>query len=469
MGQSRGNSPGKGAAGINPFIFRAYDIRGLTGTDINDEIAELIGRAYGTFINRSGGRTVVVGRDSRLSSPSIHKSLTNGIIAAGVDVIDIGLSISPMVHFATAYWQLDGGVNVTASHNPPEYNGFKLNMKGGLPLSGEQITQIGHMARQKDFVKGKGQIYSRQIKSDYYEQLLSRAKLSPGLRVVVDAGNGTAGYFAPELLRQAGCELTELYCDLDPTFPHHIPDPSVEANLADLQKKVKETNSNLGLAYDGDGDRIGVVDERGEVCKGDFILLLLARDLLTRHPGAKVLLEVRFSQVTIDDIKSHGGLPIMYKCGHSLIRRKMKEEGILLAGELSGHFYFGENYYGIDDSFLASLKIMELLSKTQKPLSQLFEGLPRLASSPEIRIPCAEDKKFEVVKKMTEFFRHHYEVNDIDGARIEFKNGWGLVRASNTGPALSLRFEAESEARLQEIQALVFDKLRDFDCAADPG
>jgi phosphomannomutase/phosphoglucomutase len=449
---------------INPLIFRAYDIRGLSGTDITDEVAELVGRAYGSYINRDGGRVVVVGRDGRVSSPSIHKSLVRGITAAGVDVIDIGLSTSPMVYFATAYWRLDGGVNVTASHNPPEYNGFKLNLKGGRPLVEEEITQIRDMAQKRDFVEGKGQVYSREVKGDYYQKLLSLVKVGLGLRVVIDAGNGTAGPFAPGLLRQTGNEIIELYCDLDPTFPHHIPDPSIAENLVDLQAEVKETGANLGFAYDGDGDRIGIVDEKGQAINGDLGLVLLARDLLTRHPGAKILFEVRFSQVVIDDIKAHGGQPEMYKCGHSLIRKKMQEEGILLAGELSGHFYFGENYYGIDDSFLASLKIMEIVSRSQKPLSQFFEGLPKLVATPELRIPCDETKKFEVVEQATDFFRRHYPVIDIDGVRINFGDGWGLIRASNTGPLLSLRFEAKSQARLDEIKGIVSAKLADLGC-----
>jgi phosphomannomutase/phosphoglucomutase len=447
---------------INPFIFRAYDIRGVVGPDLNPETAELIGKAYGTFIQRVGGKEVVVGRDNRISSHELQKALVKGITSTGCDVVDIGLSTTPLLYFAVAHGQFDGGVNVTGSHNPIEYNGFKLVQREALPIAEEELLQLFSLIESEDFAKGHGAIRQWEPKEEYYTELERQTHLYREMEVVIDAGNGVAGIYTPELLSRIGCKITALYCESDGTFPNHLPDPEMEENVLDLKRKVVEIGADLGIAYDGDGDRIGVVDENGERCGGDYILILLARDLLTRHPGTRIMVDVKCSQNLIDDIKAHGGIPFMYKTGHSLIQKKMREEGILLAGEVSGHMFFSEDYYGFDDALLASCRLLQILSQSNEPFSRHLAGLPKLYSTPELKAPCPDSEKFQVTEQVAEFFRTRYNTIDIDGVRVILPDGWALVRASNTNPYLTLRFEAKSADRLQEIKELVYSKLREF-------
>ncbi len=419
---------------LNPYIFRAYDVRGKVGIDITPPVFEQVGRAYGTLVRRKGGRTVALGMDNRLSSGPLKEAFAAGMLSTGVDIVDIGINHTPLLYFATAHWKLDGGATVTGSHNPVSDNGVKMVHAGAAPLTEDEIQGLLATIRAGDFERGGGTRTRREPKEDYFAAITSRITLARRIRVVVDAGNGVAGLFAPELLRRLGCEVTELYCESDGTFPNHLPDPEMEENVRDLIAKVLEVRADIGIAYDGDADRMGIVDERGRRHEADLILALLARDLLTRHPGAEIVFDVKSSQVLVDDIKAHGGRPVMWKTGHSHLKQKMREDGILLGGEVSGHMFFAENWYGVDDGILASCKFLELVARGPGPVSAHFEALPHLYATPELKAPCPDDKKFQVVAEMARQFKGRYETIAIDGARIIFPDGWGLVRASNTNP-----------------------------------
>ena len=445
---------------INPFIFRAYDVRGKVGLDITPEVFEQVGRAYGTLIRRNGGRSIALGMDNRLSSPALKEGFARGCLGTGLDVVDIGVNHTPLLYFATAHWGLDGGATVTGSHNPVSDNGVKMVHPGAAPLTEDEIQWLLEAIRRQDFAQGAGRRTTRDPREDYFGAIAAHVKLARPLRVAVDAGNGIAGSFAPELLRRLGCEVIELYCESDGSFPNHLPDPEMEENMRDLVARVLETRADVGIAYDGDADRMGVVDERGRRHEADLILALLARDLLTRHPGAEIVFDVKSSQILLDDIRKHGGRPVMWKTGHSHLKRKMREDKILLGGEVSGHMFFGENWYGVDDGILASCKFLELCSRSPQPVSSHFDTLPHLFSTPELKAPCADEKKFEVVAELAREFKGRYETIDIDGVRILFPEGWGLVRASNTNPYLTLRFEARTERGLREMMAIVYDALR---------
>src|SRR5262245_20395368 len=347
---------------LNPFIFRAYDVRGKVGIDVTPDVFERVGRAYGTLVRRRGGRAIVFGMDNRLTSPPLKEAFAAGCLATGLDLVDIGVNHTPLMYFAVAHWKLDGGATVTGSHNPVSDNGVKMVHASAAPLTEEEIQGLLSTIRAGDFATGAGTRTTRDPREEYFAAILRHVTLARPLRVVVDAGNGIAGSFAPELLRRLGCEVIELHCESDGSFPNHLPDPEMEENVRDLIERVRETRADMGIAYDGDADRVGVIDERGRRHEADLILALLARDLLGRHPGAKVVFDVKSSQVLIDDIRRHGGEPIMWKTGHSLLKRKMREDGILLGGEVSGHMFFGENWYGVDDGILASCRCLQLLA-----------------------------------------------------------------------------------------------------------
>lgn len=448
---------------VDPFIFRAYDIRGLVGTNLTPEIAVLIGKAYGTYIQKIEGNEIAIGKDNRLSSIELQESFINGLISTGCNVIDIGLSLSPMLYFAVAKWKLNGGINVTGSHNSIEYNGFKMTKRDAAPVAGEEIQVIKQIIEEESFIQGKGKIEQKEIKGEYYDFLKSKAKLQKTIKVVVDAGNGIAGLYAPQLLREIGCDVIELYCESDGNFPNHLPDPEMEENLRDLKNEVIKHKADIGFAYDGDGDRVGIVDEKGRHYESDFVLILLARGFLEDHPGEKVLFDVKCSRNVFDDIKAHGGIPFLYKTGHSLIKKKMREENILFGGEISGHMFFGENSFIYDDGLQASLRILNILSKYDKKLSDHFIDLRHYFSTPEIKVPCSDQDKFHVVDNFSEYFLAQYPDSiTIDGIRIIFSNGWALLRASNTNPYLTVRIEADSEQSLQEIKKTVVDKLKTF-------
>src|SRR2546426_6988872 len=448
---------------LNPDVFRAYDVRGVVGRDITPDGFRQVGRAYGPLIRRRAGRRVAVGQDNRASSETLTAGFVEGVRAAGVDVVDVGLVPTPILYFAVAHWKLDGGANTTGTHNPIAYNGVKMVHRAAAPLTEEEIQLLRTLAERGDFEQGHGTLDARSPRDDYFTTVGGMIRLGRRLTVVVDAGNGVAGLYAPELLRRIGCGVVELHCESDGRVPHHLPDPEDPANVVDLQARVVEVGADLGIAYDGDADRVGVVDERGRRHEADLILVLLARDFLKRHPGAKVVFDVKSSQSLIDDIRAHGGVPVMWKTGHSHLKRKMREEGILLGGEVSGHMFFAENYYGVDDGILASCKIIETAARSPEPISRLFDSVEHLCATPELKAPCPDGEKFRVIEELTRELKARYPTIDTDGARVLFPGGgWGLVRASNTNPYLTLRFEAQTEREIEDMKRVIYDALRRY-------
>jgi phosphomannomutase/phosphoglucomutase len=447
---------------INPHMFRAYDIRGLAGSDLTPEIADLIGRAWGTWLRRRNGDTMVLGRDLRPSSPGLRDGFVAGANAVGCNVVDIGYATSPLMYFSTIDRGTAGGVAITASHNPVEYNGIKMVAEQALPLSEAEILEVRDLALKRDFDDGSGHLRHWDPRESYYQKIDSAITLGRPMKVVVDTGNGVAGLFVPEMLRRLGCEVVELYTEPDSTFPNHLPDPEKEENMLDLMALVPKERAEVGLAWDGDGDRLGVCDERGERYEADFINILLARDLLTRHPGATILLDVKSSLNVLEDIRRHGGMPMLWKTGHSHMKRKMREEGLLLGGELSGHMFVAEDYYPIDDGLFAAARVLNILSRSDKPLSRQFEGLPELHSTHLIQLRCPDEQKFQVVRACRDALAARYPVVDIDGARADFGDGWALVRASNTSPALTVRCESRSAEKLEQIKTEMRELLERF-------
>ena len=449
---------------MNSSIFREYDIRGLAEKDFDREFALLLGKVHGTAIAAGGGKRVTVGRDCRATSDAYAEAVIAGMAAAGLHVYDIGVCPTPLLYFSLFHLDADGGIQITASHNPSEYNGFKVCL-GKDTLYGKQIQDIRMKMERGEFTERAGGNVERFEIIPPYEKLLLAdvPRLARPLKIVVDAGSGVGGPIAPALFRRLGCTVWEIACTPDADFPFHHPDPTVPENLAMLIEKVKQEKADLGVAYDGDADRIGAVDEQGNILWGDELLVLFSRDVLRRHPNAIVISEVKCSQRLYDDIVNKGGRAIMWKAGHSLLKAKMKETQALLAGEMSGHMFFKERYFGYDDAIYASLRLLEILANSGKPLSSLLADLPPSVSTPEIRVDCPDERKFIIAAKATEYFRQHYEVIEIDGVRVRFADGWGLIRASNTQPALVLRFEAQSEAKLKEYRALVEQKLREFE------
>ncbi len=449
---------------MNPSIFREYDIRGLAEKDFDESFARLLGKVHGTRIKAQGGTSVSVGRDCRSTSGRYAEAVIEGLVSAGLHVYDVGVCPTPLLYFSLFHLDLDGGIQITASHNPPEYNGFKV-CSGKETLYGRQLQEIRRKIEQRDFEdRAGGRREEYAIVPPYQEHLLRDIPaLAKPLNVAIDAGSGVAGPVAPPLFRRLGCEVCEIACVPDGTFPVHHPDPTVPENLEMLIGKVKEKKADLGIAYDGDGDRIGVVDGKGKIFWGDEILILFARDILRRHPGSVIISEVKCSQRLFDEISSHGGVPVMWKAGHSLLKAKMRETHALLAGEMSGHMFFADRYFGYDDAIYASLRLAELLARSDRPLSVLLDDLPKTVSTPEIRVECPDDKKFEIAEQAKEFFRKHYPIVDVDGVRIQFPEGWGLLRASNTQPALVLRFEAKSPETLKEYRKIVEEKLRELE------
>lgn len=440
---------------VNPFIFREYDIRGVADKDFPDETVYTLGKTLGTYFLRHNVRIVSLGRDCRLSSPRLHRQLSQGIIDTGCNIIDIDIIPTPLLYFSLFNLDVEGGVMITGSHNPPDNNGFKVCL-GKNTIYGEEIQAIRKILEKGGFEQGKGEIASKDVKELYLEKV--SALLIMGFRkpkVIIDSGNGTAGLVAGPFFRKLGAEVTELFSEMDGNFPNHHPDPTVAANLKILVEKVKEQKADVGIAFDGDADRIGVIDEQCNIIWGDQLMILFSRALLKEISGATVIAEVKCSQTLFDDIEKHGGKAIMWKVGHSLLKAKLKEEHAPLAGEMSGHIFFAHRYYGYDDAIYAGARLLEILSHTEKKLSQLLSDVPRTVVTPEIRIECSDEIKFLVVQKLIEQFKQHYRVIDVDGARILFDRGWGLVRASNTQPVLVLRFEAQEEKTLEKIKAMV--------------
>lgn len=452
---------------INPLIFRAYDIRGIAEGDLADltyETMYALGQGFGTYMQRKyGGNKIICGKDNRVSSDELHEAFISGMIATGCIVTSAGFATSPMIYFAACTYPLDGGVNITASHNPKEYNGAKFVAKNAHSICGDEIQKILQIIRDEDFIEGKGDLITKEIFPDYLSAVKNFIKLPRRLKIVIDAGNGITGIFAPKLFRELGCEVIEQHCDLDGSFPNHEANPESEKNMKDVIARVLEEKADLGIGFDGDGDRVGVVDEKGHFYHADYLLIPLARDLLLRTPGATVIFDIKSSKVVEDDIRKQGGHPLRYKTGHSFIETKMKETGALLGGETSGHIFFAERWFGFDDGMYAAARIVELLAKSDKPFSAFFEGLPKVLTTPEIKLPCPDNVKFRVVEDVKQFFTKRYPCITIDGVWVDFgKGAWGAVRASNTSPCLTLRFEAHDEKMLQLTQKILIDKLKEY-------
>jgi phosphomannomutase / phosphoglucomutase len=437
---------------FKPGIFREYDIRGIADEELLDADVELLGQALGTYLIRHSGRTICLGRDCRLSSGRIHNALLKGLLASGAYVLDVGTGPTPLLYYSVVHFEAAGGIMITGSHNPPEYNGIKTVCGSGT-LHGEQIQQVLKLIQGSDFESGAGTLKEIDAATPYVEEIASQFQFSRRVKVVFDAGNGTAGPVFHRILEKLNVEPVELFFEMDGRFPNHHPDPTVPENLRDLTKSVRKEKAELGIAFDGDADRIGALDEKGNVVYGDMLLLIFGREILSRKPGATFIGEVKCSQVMYDKLAELGGNPIMYKTGHSLIKAKMKQAQAELAGEMSGHMFFADRYYGFDDALYAACRLLEIVAKSGKPLSAQLEGVPKTVSTPELRVDCPDDKKFLVVEKVAEIVRKRHHVVDVDGVRVPFAQGWGLVRASNTQPVLVMRFEATSEKLLNEYRA----------------
>jgi phosphomannomutase / phosphoglucomutase len=446
---------------MNPQIFREYDIRAVAGQELLLEEVIPLGKAIGTYLGGEGKKKITLGRDGRLSSDAFREALLKGLLSTGCQVIDIGVCPSPLLYFSIRHLKTDGGIMITASHNPPEYNGFKI-CSGPDTIFGKEIQRVRQIAQEGEFLSGKGLLQKEDVFPAYQKFLLNDIRLPRPLRVGLDGGNGTGGWLALPLIKQLGCQVFDLYCEVDGSFPHHDPDPTVPKNLEDLIDLVIRHRLDVGLAYDGDGDRLGVIDHAGNIVWGDQLLILFARDILAGKPGATFIGEVKCSQNLYEDISSRGGKVIMWKTGHSLIKQKMKEVHAVLAGEMSGHLFFADRYFGFDDAIYASLRLLEILSRSKKKIPDLLSGLSKTFSTPEIRVETLEDKKFEIVEAIKKELAGKYDLIDVDGVRILFEDGWGLIRASNTQPVLVLRFEARSPARLQEIRREIEGVLQDI-------
>ena len=444
---------------MNENIFREYDIRGIIGEQLTNDTVALLGRAIGTFFSRNGARRIAVGYDARESSPGFFELLSNGFNSCGIDAVLIGMVPTPVLYHTVFTKPVDGGVMITGSHNPPDHNGFKICL-GKQTLFGSQIQEIKQIALSAEFSSGQGKIETISVLDDYIADITSRIQIGPRkLKAVVDAGNGMGGVTAVPVFEKLGIDLTKLYTEPDSTFPNHHPDPTVTENLLDTIEAVTAFKADIGIAFDGDADRIGVVDETGRIIWGDELMVLFSRSILSERPGSTIIAEVKCSQRLFDDIESHGGNAVMWKAGHSLIKSKMKETGAVLAGEMSGHMFFADRFYGFDDATYAGARVLEILSNTDKKLSELLADLPPTFSTPELRVPCTDETKFDVVQKIADEFSNTNKVITIDGARIIFDHGWGLVRASNTQAILVLRFEADSQEHLDQIRGIVENRV----------
>jgi len=437
---------------LKPEIFREYDIRGIVDKDLNQGTVELLGKGIGTYFRQKGKKEVLLGKDCRLSSQPYSEALIKGLHSTGCQVIDLGIIPTPLLYFAIYYKKKEAGVMITGSHNPPEYNGFKI-MVGEDTLYGEEIQKIYQVIKNKNFFEEKEDLKSSyDIKPEYIDYVTKNIRFEKKLNVVLDAGNGTAGVVAAPILKNLGCEVIELYCEMDGTFPNHHPDPTIPEALEDLIKTVIESKADVGVAYDGDGDRIGVIDDKGNILWGDQIMIFFSQDILSSNPGATIISEVKASKVLYEEIEKLGGRPIMWKTGHSLMKKKIKEEKAFLAGEMSGHIFFADRYFGFDDAIYSSARLIEFLSRREEKLSQMLSKLPQTFHTPEIRIYASDEVKFKIVEEVKKELARSYPIIDIDGVRAIFPRGWGLVRASNTQEVLVLRYEGETKEDLEAIK-----------------
>ena len=449
---------------LQKTMFRDYDLRGRVSEDeLNEQSIELIARGYGTMLQRRGIPDAVLGHDARKSSESFHAAFKSGLLSTGIGVHDIGLALTPMMYWAQYHYQTKGGAMITASHNPTGWSGVKLALGYSYTTLKHEINELHDIITRDDFVDGDGQVLQEESIDDaYIEDLVARVDIRRPLKLLVNAGNGTAGPVAVRVLERAGCEVTALHCEIDMTYPHYFPNPSLVEMMEDTARRVLEVKADIGFAIDGDGDRLGTTDEKGQTIWADRFMILLARQVLKESESKKIVFDVKCSQALPEDIAAHGGEPLMFKTGHSWIKNKCHEVGAAMGGEMSGHMFFFDGYYGFDDALFAGLKMIEYLSNENKTYSELIAATPHYSSSPALHVDCADEVKREVVSKLVEEFKSEYEVIDIDGARVLFGDGWGLVRASSNLPVLVLRFEARTAERMKEIEEVFREKFRRF-------
>jgi len=445
---------------VNKFIFREYDIRGKVSDDFPPEVVKNLGKAFGTFIKRGGGKEIALSGDIRLSTPMLIEQFKNGVLSTGLDVINIGILPTPANYYSMFKLDVAGAVQITGSHNPPEFNGFKMS-RNKKAVFGDSIQELRIIIENKDFELGKGSEASYNILSDYKRMINSKINIQKKIRVVMDCGNAAGAICAPEIFKNLNVELSELYCDVDGTFPNHHPDPTVEKNLIDLIEKIKSGDYDIGIAFDGDADRVGVVDETGEIIWADQLMALFLPEVI--KPGDEILFDVKCSQALEEMIVKYGGKPVMWKTGHSLIKQRMSELNCKLGGEMSGHIFFADDFYGFDDAIYVAARIVQTLSRSDKTLSELKKELPKYYATPEMRFEVKSDEeKFRITKEAVDYFKDNYDCITIDGVRIKFGDGWGLVRASNTQPVIVCRFEANTPERMEEIKAVVITKLQEI-------
>ena len=445
---------------LNKYIFREYDIRGKVSDDFPQDVVENLGKAFGTFIKRGGGKEIALSGDIRLTTPVLIEQFKSGVLSTGVDVINIGILPTPVNYYSMYKLDVAGAVQITGSHNPPEFNGFKMS-RNKKAVFGDSIQELRTIIEIKDFEKGKGLEASYDILSNYKKMLLSKINIDKTIKVVMDCGNAAGAICAPEIFKNFNIELTELFCDIDGTFPNHHPDPTVEENLLSLINKMKTGNYDIGIAFDGDADRVGVVDETGEVIWADQLMALFLPEVVKN--GDEILYDVKCSQALEDMIIKYGGVPVMWKTGHSLIKQRMAELNCKLGGEMSGHIFFADDYYGFDDALYVAARIIQTLSRTNKTLSQLKSEIPKYYATPEIRLEAKSDEeKFRIANEAVTFFKQNYDCITVDGVRIKFGDGWGLVRQSNTQPVIVCRFEASTKKRMLDIKSIVLDKLQEI-------
>lgn len=446
-------------------MFREYDLRGRESEDeLNDTSVYYLGRGFGAFLAKRGLKETVVGHDARGTSESFHANMIKGLVESGINVTDIGTVTTPMSYWSQYFLKIKGLVMITASHNPAGWNGVKFGTDFSYTLLTAEMQELYDVISKEEFVNGQGTVTKKDIKEDYIKDLLSRANITKKFKILVNTGNGTAGLFAPELLKRTGCEVVEHFTNSDPTYPNYTPNPDGTAMMEDTGKQTVANGCDFGFAFDGDGDRLGLVDEKGNTIWPDRYIILLSRLVLSKHPGAKIVFDVKVSEALPEDIKAHGGIPIMWKTGHSYIKSKLTEEKAAMAGEMSGHIFFVDEFYGFDDAFFAGLKFLEYLSTQNQPLSEIIAGTPYYVSTPTIQVKTTDEDKYKVVDALTKEFKDEkYNVVDINGARVYVDGGWGLVRASSNTPTLVLRFEAKTQEDLEKIQNLFKQKLARFD------
>lgn len=450
---------------LKKTMFREYDMRGREAPDeLNEDSMYYIGRGFGAFLQKRGINKAVVGHDARGTSESFHQAVVKGLTQSGIDVIDTGTVTTPMGYWSQYHLNVKGLLTVTASHNPAGWNGVKLGSNFSYTLLTDELQEVYNIIAKEEFVNGKGKIRKEDIAEAYKKDLISKVDIKRKFKVLVNTGNGTAGLFVPDILRAAGCEVVEHFTNVDPAYPNYTPNPDGTAMMDDTAKQTIANKCDLGFAFDGDGDRLGLVDEKGNTIWPDRYMILLSRLVLSKRPGAKIIFDVKVSEALPEDIKAHGGIPIMWKTGHSHIKAKMHEEKAALAGEMSGHIFFSDGYYGFDDSMIAALKLLEYLAAQDEPLSEIIDDTPYYISTPTIQVKTTDEDKYDIVDELTsEFKAEGYKVIDINGARVYTDKGWALVRASSNTPTLVLRFEAKDKEELERLKAIMRDKLEEFD------